>query len=184
MQLTRLVFLSAVFSLAGLALSLPCAAQPAAQVINREMELKGKLVGLLAAKYVTWPRNVAPARGKPLTVTIVGDSPISTNALKQVVPTAEIVNLAAPNAAQFKKSHIVVAGNNVNFDAVIKEAKDLPVLIVSAAPGLAEKGATMNLVYYPATNLIRLEFNPKTAKQANINVHPLLPKSSFVDIVQ
>ncbi|MBI2480935.1 MAG: YfiR family protein [Planctomycetia bacterium] len=154
--------------------------------INREAELKGKMVGLLG-NLVTWPNDTAPTVAKPLTIGIIGDDPFvdgrGVNHLQQKLAGTGAVILNFPDASAYRECHVLVVSKSTDFEKALAKTKGNPVLVVSEAPRLAKKGATVNLVFDQASNKIRLEINPSMAKNANLQINPGLLRSPLVDIV-
>lgn len=154
--------------------------------INREAELKGKMVGLLG-KLVTWPKDNAPTREKPLTIGIVGNNPFvddqGVNHLEQKLAGTGAVVLNFADASAYKDCHVLVVSKSTDFEKVLAQTNGKPILVVSEAPGLAKKGAAINMVFDQASNVIRLEINPGIARKANLQINQGLLRSPLVDIV-
>lgn len=157
-----------------------------AQVINREAEFKGKMVGILV-KQVTWPNSKAPTTAKPLTIGILGDNPFvdsqGVNHLQQRLAGTGAVILTFPDETAYRECHVLVVANNANFEKALAKTKGEPVLVISETPGLAKQGAAINLVFDRDKNQIRLEINPATALKAKLQINRDLLLSKLVDIV-
>ena len=161
-------------------------ANDASAQINREAELKGKLVGVLG-NLVTWPPNVAPSTAAPLTIGVIGNDPFvddrGVNHLQQKLAGTGAIVLNFVNPAAYQKCHILVVAKNVELAQALAKTAGNPVLVVTEAPGLAKKGSAINLVFDMLNNKIRLEINPGTARNANLQINPGLLRSPLVDIV-
>lgn len=181
MNLSRRLLFGALFTVVLAFASVSASAQG---VVSREAELKGKIAALLG-RFVTWPNAVAPARGNPLTIGIVGTSPfVEDNGfdhLKAKVPAAVILNFK--DATEFKTCHILIVARDADLEAALDKAKG-SILVVGESPGSASKGAAMNLVFDRARNAIRLEINPRTAIAAGLKIDSGLLGSSLVDIIR
>ncbi|MEO8494224.1 MAG: YfiR family protein [Planctomycetota bacterium] len=157
-----------------------------AQVISREAELKGNLVGILV-KQVTWPANRVPTTAIPLTIGIIGNDPFvdngGTNYLKKRLQGTGAVVLNFPDETAYQDCHVLVVSKAANFQKALEKTTGSPVLVVSESPGLAGKGAAMNLVFDMAKNQIRLEINPGTARDSKLEINPHFLRSELVQIV-
>jgi hypothetical protein len=140
---------------------------PAQVVVNREAELKAKLVASLG-KLVTWPSEKAPSAMKPLKIGIVGDDPFvdanGVDHLKGNVPNAKIFRFAT--AAEFEDCHILVVAKNADLKATLAKAQGLPILVVTESTGIARQGAAITLVRQ--NNRIRVEINAKAVRDAGL----------------
>lgn len=167
-------------------IALPAITAPGVAAQSREAELKGKMVGLFG-QLVTWPTGKTPTPAKPLTIGIVGDDPFvdaaGVNHLEAKLAGTGAVVRRFPNAAAYEDCHVLVVSKAADFEAALAKTKGKPVLVVSEAPGLAKKGAVVNLVYDQPSNKIRLEINPGTARTAKLQINPGLLRSPLVDIV-
>ena len=153
---------------------------------SREPELKGKMVGILGS-LITWPNNTAPSRANPLTIGIIGNDPFvderGVNHLEQKLAGTGAVLLHFADTAAYRKCHILVVPKSVDVVPALAKTAGSPVLVVTESPGLAKQGAAINLVYDIASNKIRLEINPGTAKKADLQINQGLLRSPLVDIV-
>lgn len=183
MSLARRLIFGVVFAAVLAHVPLPADAQ----LVSREAELKGKVVGVLG-KLVTWPSRIAPGPANALTVGIVGTNPFvdtrGVDHLKAKVPDAVVQQFADEDAPGIKNCHILVIADDANSQAALATVAGAPILTVSEAPGLAKQGSAMNLVFDRQQNKIRLEINPKTAVKDGLRINPGLLKASFVDIVK
>ena len=87
------------------------------------------------------------------------------------------------NTAAYRKCHILVVPKSVDVVPALAKTAGSPVLVVTESPGLAKQGAAINLVYDVASNKIRLEINPGTAKKADLQINQGLLRSPLVAIV-
>jgi hypothetical protein len=177
----RLLVLFAVVAVLAIA-----ADAASGQAISREAEFKGRIVGILSTQ-VTWPSNRAPSVANPLTIGIVGDNPFVDNRgvdhLEKKLAGSGAVVLSFPDETAYRDCHILVVAKSADFEKALAKVKGAPVLVVSESPGLARKGAAINIVYDQALNIIRLEINPSTAKNHDLTISQGLLRSPQVDIV-
>ena len=155
--------------------------------VSREAELKGKMVAIVSGKFVTWPKEKAPTQTNPLTIGIIGNDPFvddnGVNHLEKKLAGTDTIVLRFSNADAYKECHILVVSKSADFSKAFEKAKGKPVLIVSESPGLAKKGAVINLVFSPATKRIHLEINPGNARNAKLQIAQNLLRSPLVKIV-
>ncbi|MCA9122560.1 MAG: YfiR family protein [Planctomycetaceae bacterium] len=154
--------------------------------INREAELKGKMVGILGS-LVTWPPNAAPSAAKPLTIGVLGNNPFvdggGVDYLQQKLAGTNSLVLKFADVNAYKDCHILVVAGNADLKQALEKTAGKPVLVVSEAAGLAKQGAAINLVFDMVSNKIRLEINPATARNAGVQINQGLLRSPLVDIV-
>ena len=150
--------------------------QQASSQVSREAELKAKMVAIVLQNYITWPTGKKPTEAKPLTIGIVGDDPFAdangASHLERQLKKAVILKFA--DHSDYKDCHVLVVSKKANFEKSYEKAKGAQVLVVSESPGLAKKGAAVNLVFDMANNKIRLQVNPTTANAAGIKIDSAL----------
>lgn len=180
-------------------LSFPVAAQ---EVVSREYEIKAGVLSLLG-KFVTWPDSVAPNRDRPLVIGVLGRDQFmegGVNQLDRIVAVERakgrpIIIRRFDSAENYEPCHMLFVSDAPAETSVertmvdrLAAAKKLtegkPVLVVGQSLGLARQGATANMLFDRATNLIRLELNPDAASRAGLKLAPDLLRLKLVDIIR
>ena len=171
-------------------LSFSVAAQ---EVVSREYEINAGVISLLG-KFVTWPDSVSPNMTRPLIIGVLGPDLFLEGGVNQLDRTVaaerakgrQIVVRRFESAKDYKPCHILfvsdAAGNR--FADAKKVTDGEPVLLVGQSAGLARQGATANILFDRATNLIRLEINPDAANRAGLKLAPDLLRLKLVDIIR
>ena len=171
-------------------------------MVSREYAIKAGVLGVLG-KCVTWPAETAPGRGMSLTIGILGKGPFNENGVNQLDRLAadesrKGVHIVVKRFASMNDDqpcHILYVSELANegseektvaerMAAANKAIGDAAVLIVGESDGLAQRGAVANLMFDPATNLIRLELNPDAAARARLKLAPDLLRLKLVQIVR
>jgi hypothetical protein len=165
-------------------------------VVRREFTIKAGVLATLA-KCVTWPEGETPARGEALVIGVLGKDPFDENGVNQLdrIAGEKFVIKRFASAKDYKPCHILFvsnlaadksAGESVaeRMEAARAATKGAAVLIVGESPGLARRGATANLIFDRATNLIRLEINPDAAVRDGLKLAPDLLRLKMVQIVR
>jgi hypothetical protein len=174
----------------------------AAQVVRREYAIKAGVIVMLG-KCVTWPPEIAPARGAPLKIGILGQDPFVENGVNQLdrivaeekLKGGDLVVQRFASAQDYQPCHILFVASLADaasgeqsvvdrMKAAQKVSDGKPVLIVGESPGLVRQGASANLLFDRATNLIRLELNPDAAARAGLKLPPDLLRLKLVQIVR
>ena len=165
----------------------------AQEVVSREYEIKAGVISLLG-KFVTWPDGVSPNMARPLIIGVLGPDLFLEGGVNQLDRTVaaerakgrQIVVRRFESAKDYKPCHILfvsdAAGNR--FADAKKVTDGEPVLLVGQSSGLARQGATANILFDRATNLIRLEINPDAANRAGLKLAPDLLRLKLVDIIR
>ena len=156
--------------------------------VSREAELKGKMVAIVSGKFVKWPKEKTPTQTNPLTIGIIGNDPFvddnGVNHLEKKLARTGTIVMRFANADAYMDCHVLVVSKSANFEEALAKTRGNSVLMISESPGLAKKGAAINLVFDMRTNKIRLEINPTTAKAENLEINQGLLRSPAVDIVK
>jgi hypothetical protein len=174
----------------------------AAQVVRREYAIKAGIVVMLA-RCVTWPPETAPSETRPLTIGILGKDPFVENEVNQLEQAAgraqlqggKIVIKRFESASEYEPCHVLFVSSRPQERATdeipterLKSAQRCTagenVLLIGEAQGLAQQGATANLLYDRRSNVIRLELNPDAAAQTGIKFTPDVLRLKLVQIVR
>ena len=177
-------------------------ADATAQVVRREYAIKAGVI-IMLGKCATWPAHVAPARGEPLIIGILGKDPFVESGVNQLDRAADEAKLKGSNvvlkrfdsAKDYEPCHILFVSSLAADDATeqtiaerVKAAQRVTggadVLVVGEADGLARNGAVANLIFDRTTNLIRLEINPDAAARSGLKFTPDLLRLKLVQIVR
>lgn len=188
--------------LAGVWLGVASCPARGQEVVSREFEIKAGVLSLLG-KFVTWPAKVAPTRERPLTIGLLGQDPFlegGVNQLDQVVAAEKargrlIVVRRFDSAKDYEPCHILYVSNTPTensveqafkerLEAAVKLAKDHPVLLTGAAPGLPAWGFSANLLFDRNQNRIRLQLHPQAAQRHGLKFAPDLLRLPIVEIVR
>jgi hypothetical protein len=165
--------------------SLP-GAQP---LISNEPKLKADVVALLPklvrTKYISWP--AAPTGAATITIGVLGTDPFqqgADNHLDRNLANQNVVVLRFANIANYKACHILVVSRETKLQPALDKTDGESVLVVTELPGLAKKGAVINLVVDPEINRLVMEISPDAASRAGLTIDPRVYRLSMVRIVR
>jgi hypothetical protein len=158
------------------------------RMINREAELKAKLV-LILSRFVTWPPAAAPGANAPLKIGILGQDPFvqdGVNHLERAM-AAGLVNKTVTierfaKIEDYVPCQILVVSRTEDGKSAFAEVQQKPVLGIGESPGLARQGAVINLVV--VENKIIMEVNPDVAKRSRLEIDPRIYRLPSVVIIR
>ncbi len=166
-------------------------------VINKEHELKARLLAIVG-DFFTWPDADKATPGKTFTIGIVGEDPfdyVGGNHLDDNVARrnqAENKNIRVlrfDSAKDYTTCHVLFVakfGNarsiertlDARLNAVKRIVEDKSVLVVTDSPGRAQQGATINLVI--RDNSVVLEVNPAEATRHTLKTRPAFLRAATI----
>ena len=152
-------------------------------MINQEPEIKAGVVAILGRLW-TWPPSAAPAAGAPLRIGVLGNDPFrqgNVNFLDEKTAGKNVVVARFATVDDYEPCHILVVSEAADLPSALKKTQGQHVLVVSQAPGLAEKGAMLNLVV--RQNRVRMEINLANSKRAGLKPHPGVLRMPMVDVI-
>jgi hypothetical protein len=154
------------------------------ELTSREAEIKAGLVAI-QGKLWTWPPAVAPAGGAPLKIGVLGPDPFQQGDVNQLDKKLAGQNIAVERYATADKiqpCHILFVSQAAELPPALEKVPTRNVLIIAQAPGLAKRGAVINLVV--EGNRVRMEVNPDEAKRRGLTVDPRIYNLSMVKVVR
>jgi hypothetical protein len=134
-------------------------------------------------QFVTWPPTAFVNDNSPFVIGVLGSDPFGTYLEKVVegekVSGRPIVIRRYSHVNEVKNCHILFVTRENTGDAV-RELNGRSVLTVSDKQNFARDGGMIG--FYLEKNKIRLQINPKTAKEANLAISSkLLRLANLVD---
>ena len=164
-----------------------------------EYELKASFLRVFG-DVVKWENDPGLGTTKPLSIGILGQDPFNAtltsgtriNYLDQKVAERvragkkiEVQRFATPD--EYQPCHMLFVASNLARDAqawqaVVKATQDADVLVVADTPGLARKGATINMVV--VRGHVQLEINPDAAQRASLDIPLELYRFPGVKVVR
>jgi hypothetical protein len=151
------------------------------QVINREAELKAKVVASLRPPLFTWPPAATPVSGAPLKIGVLGADPFQqgeVNHLDKQLAGQNVVVLRFATVAQYQPCQILVVSQATDLRPALEKTRGQSVLVIAQSPGLATQGAMVNLVV--AENKVRMELNLVAVRREGLNPHPALLRMAII----
>ena len=125
-------------------------------------------------RYVDWPEGTFKGPADQIVLGVLGENPFGT-ALDQIAAGA------GSDAREFHVKYFrtieewepcqvlfVCASEAKDMEPVLGRTRNLPVLVIGDAPGVAEAGAIIN--FFIEDNKVRFEVNPEAARQAHLQI--------------
>jgi hypothetical protein len=160
--------------LTGLLICAPLAAAPPDA---SEYEVKAAFV-FNFSKFVEWPEGAFATSADPITICVVGDSPFGSlleNTVKgKSVNGRGIVVRETTNKPEACHVVYISSSERARLDQILGRLARRPVLTVSDAESVAERGAIIGLTIIDKR--VRFEINMLAAKQAGVKLSSQLLK--------
>ena len=172
----RLFGLLAVFVMTLVVLALGSSAG-LAQGSDKEYGVKAAFLRLFCL-YVDWPKNAVPGDETMYVIGILGPDSFGANLDTLAMQTAKnkkIVVQRFASAKDFKPCHLLFIAAEDQLAGALAKTKGLPVLLVSDTPGLAQKGAMINL-FLDEQKTVKFEVNPDAGNRAGLKMSSQLIK--------
>jgi hypothetical protein len=138
-------------------------------------------------RYVEWPEETFSTKDAPFVIGLLGKDPfgeiVDEIARTKQVNQRRIVIKRFANMADYSPCHLLFVAASVNPQdkaAVIQNAHNAGVLVVSEDPDLARQGVIIN--FFIQDNTVRFEICPEVAKQERLKISAKL--LSVAKIVQ
>lgn len=132
------------------------------------------------SKFVEWPEGAFAGTGDPITICVLGESPLASlldDAVKgKQVNGRELVVRETSSIARTAGCHIVFIASSERgrLEDVLAELADRPVLTVSNAQSVADRGAVIGLTLEDSR--VRFEVNLAAAGRARLKLSSQLLK--------
>jgi hypothetical protein len=143
-------------------------------VINREYAIKAGFL-FQFSRYVTWPRQVFPAAGKPFVIGIYGADPfgdvLTKIALRKKVDGQPIEIRHVTSVHEVLACQILFIPKTVPLreqTAVLRASTDLPVLVVGETDDFVERGG--NIQFFVEDNRVRFAIGEKSHLRDDLKV--------------
>ncbi len=158
------------------ALLLVLAPMPLRATDNPELDEDQIKAGYLInfIRFVEWPERMFPSATSPITVCIVGDTPVASlvaEAAAGKVIGARAVHVRHPRASDdlhFCHLVFVDATEARSTERLLESLKGSAVLTVGESPGFAQSGGVIN--FFDQENKVRLEINPEAGGRAGLKI--------------
>jgi hypothetical protein len=140
---------------------------------GREYAVKAAFIRQFT-RYVDWPEGAFTSPTDPIILGVLGENPFGT-ALEQMAAGAGsdargISIKYYRTIEEWEPCHVlfICASETKDMDKILDKTRNLPVLLIGDSPGLAEKGAIINLLI--EDNKVRFEVNSEAARQAHLRI--------------
>jgi hypothetical protein len=125
------------------------------------------------AKFVDWPVAAFPRENTPLTICIVGNSPLNTvieSLSGKTIRNRRLVVRQFARIEDLNECHILFinAAIKTSITQLLASVATRPILTVSDSKGFATVGGVIEFV--PVADKIRFEINHRAAQQVNIRI--------------
>jgi hypothetical protein len=125
------------------------------------------------AKYVEWPASAFARENAPLTLCIIGTSPLNEvieSLAGKTIKNRRLVIRQFSRIEDLNECHILFinAAVKTSYTQILASISSRPVLTVSDGTGFANTGGIIEFV--PVGDKIRFKINNRTAQQVNIRI--------------
>lgn len=146
---------------------------PMAEKCSAQEEYQFKAVYLYNfCRYVEWPKNIIAGDDKVFILGVLGPDPFGDHlkaVAAQMVDDRKIIVKHFASVKDYQPCHLLFVADKELLAPAVVRLKGAPVLLVGDSPGLAQKGAMINL-YLDAASKVRFEINNQAAKKVGLKI--------------